>query len=70
MKVRILIGAEGAYACIDNQSVKMDVRLNPGRAAWTSLRDSAEELREQAAKLQRRALLMQEAAQELEHGRS
>jgi len=66
MRVKILIGAECAYACINTQFVKLDVKLDPGRAAWVSLRESAEELRQQAAKLQQRAMLMEEAAYQLE----
>ena len=66
MRVKILIGAESAYACINTSFVKLDVKLEPGRAAWVSLRESAEDMRQQAARLQQRAMLMEEAAYQLE----
>ena len=41
MKVRILVGAAFAYACIKYKNSTMDVRLEPGRSAYQSLRESA-----------------------------
>lgn len=66
MRVNILIGAEGAYACIKTLHADMDVRLNPGRSAAQSLRETAEEWRQQAARLQQRAMYVTEAAAQLE----
>lgn len=66
MRVRTLIGAEGAYACIQSLCTDIDVRLEPGRPAAQSLRETAAEWRAQAAKLQQRAGLVEEAACVLE----
>jgi hypothetical protein len=66
MQVKILIGAEAAYACINTQFHKLDVKLDPGRPPWASLRSTADEMRQQAAKLQQRAMLMEEASYVLE----
>jgi hypothetical protein len=66
MRVRIIIGAEAAYASIQTLNANMDVRLAPGRPAAQSLRETAEEWRAQAAKLQQRAMYLNEAAAQLE----
>jgi hypothetical protein len=66
MNVRVLIGAEGAYACIKSLYTNLDVRLSLGRSAAQSLRETAEEWRAKAAKLQQRAILLGDAAALLE----
>lgn len=66
MKVRIIIGAEAAYASIQSLYTNMDVRLDAGRSAAQSLRETAEEYRQRAARLQQRAMLLNEAAAQLE----
>ena len=66
MNVRTIIGAEAAYASIQSVHISMDVRLNPGRSAAQSLRETAEEWREKAARLQYRAMLLNEAAAKLD----
>lgn len=66
MRVRTIIGAETAYACIQSLDITMDVRLEPGRSAAQSLRETAEEWRQKAARLQQRAMLLNEAAAQLE----
>jgi len=66
MRVRIIIGAEAAYASIQTMNASMDVRLEPGRSAAQSLRETAEEWRDRAAKLQQRAMLLTEAAAQLD----
>lgn len=66
MRVRIIIGAEAAYASIHTLNAFMDVRLEPGRSAAQSLRETAEEWRAKAAKLQQRAMYLTEAAAQLE----
>ena len=66
MRVNILVGAEAAYACIRSLGHDMDVRLSPGRSAAQSLRETAEEWRQQAARLQQRAMYVTEAAAQLE----
>jgi hypothetical protein len=62
MKVRILVGAQAAYACIDAGTITMDVRLEAGRSPAQSLREFAAEQQEKAARLVRRAALAREAA--------
>lgn len=32
MQVRVIVGAQAAYACISHESGTLDVRLNPGRS--------------------------------------
>ena len=49
MKVNLLIGAAYAYACIKYKTGSMDVRLEPGRSAAQSLRESATSHRVRAA---------------------
>ena len=66
MKVRSFIGAEAAYACIDTPTVRLDVRLSPGRSTPQSLRESAKEWEAQAAQLLSRAVLAREAADYLD----
>ena len=66
MRVRIIHGAEAAYASIQTSGAFMDVRLEPGRSAARSLRETAEEWRERAAKLHQRAMYLTEAAAQLE----
>lgn len=66
MDVKILIGAEGAYACIKTLYTNMDVRLSAGRSSAQSLRELGDEWRAKAAKLQQRAMLLNEAAALLE----
>lgn len=64
MKVRVIVGAQAAYACItyDNGGA-MDVQLEPGRSARQSLQETAEEMRARAAKMIRRAELIETAAE-------
>jgi hypothetical protein len=66
MDVRTFIGAESAYACIKSLYTNMDIRLEPGRSAAQSLRETADEWREKAGRLQQRAMLLNEAAALLE----
>lgn len=66
MKVRIIIGAQAAYACINTISTSLDVRLEPGRSPAKSLREWAEETMNKADRLQRQAELAVAAAEKLE----
>lgn len=66
MKVRVMIGAQAAYACIETDTTSMDVRLEPGRSAPQSLREWAEDLKGQSERLQKRAALAMAAAEQLE----
>ena len=62
MKVKIICGAQYAYAAIDTGKISVDVRLEHGRSAAQSLRESAGELRQKAAGCILRASLLEEAA--------
>lgn len=62
MKVRIIMGASNAYACITGETYSMDVLLHRGRGAVRSLRESASENREKAARLLLQAERMEQAA--------
>lgn len=66
MRVRTIIGAEAAYASIQSLGVNLDVRLEPGRSAAQSLRETAEEWREKARRLQERANILSVAAANLD----
>src|SRR5690606_8759331 len=63
MQVRVIVGAQAAYACISHESGTLDVRLNPRRSARKSMKESAAELREKAAELTRRHTLIENAAE-------
>lgn len=66
MKVRIMIGATAAYACIETESINVDIKLAPGRSAQKALREFAEEQATKATRLMRTANLATEAALKLE----
>ena len=66
MRVKTIIGASAAYACINTNGISLDIRLEPGRSAAQSLRETAEEWRKEAARLQRNAMLATEAAYQLD----
>lgn len=66
MRVTTIIGAQSAYACISHAGLSMDVRLEPGRSAAQSLRETAEEWRAQAQRLQERANILSVAAAKLD----
>lgn len=66
MKVRVIIGAQAAYACIETDTTSMDVRLEPGRSAAQALREFAEDLKFRSDRLQQRAALAVAAAEQLE----
>lgn len=66
MKVKVIIGAQAAYACIDTESKSLDIRLEPGRSAAQSLREWAEEQKRQADRLDRNPAIALQAAKMLE----
>lgn len=70
MKVRLLIGANAyAYACITQANGhQTDIRLDHGKSAVKSLRESAAEYRERSDHLLRMATLANDAADILEKG--
>mgnify|MGYP007130077830 CR=1 FL=1 len=54
-KVRLLVGAEQAYACISGNGYTMDVALPAGRGAVHGLRQFATEQRDRAQRLVKQA---------------
>jgi hypothetical protein len=66
MRVRTLVLAEAAYACIENGYVYLDVKLPAGCSAAQGLRQRAAELREEVQIKVRRADLIELAADQLE----
>ena len=62
MRVKLLVGAEAAYVCINDDHGTLDVRLSAGHSAPDSLRTTAAEWRAEAARLIRRANRAGEAA--------
>jgi ABC-type transporter Mla subunit MlaD len=63
-KVRIIIGATAAYACIEKANGgSLDVRLDSGKHAARSLRAQADDLDERIARLARQRDTMREAAE-------
>lgn len=65
MKVRIIVGAQAAYACIETPTRSMDVKLNPGKSAIDSLEQTAREMMEDIERRQLRAALIRAAADHL-----
>jgi hypothetical protein len=61
--VRLLIGAQAAYACITTATGSLDVRLNPGKGPRKALLEFAEEQRAKAARLLHQAELAEAAAE-------
>jgi hypothetical protein len=66
MIVRTIIGASHAYACIEAPGFSLDVRLESGRSAAQSLRETSDDMRAQAADIIRRADHIARAADILE----
>lgn len=62
MKVRVLVGAEFAYAAINLPNKSMDIRLAGGRGAAQSLKETAAAWRAHAAQLLSDADLAEAAA--------
>lgn len=62
MKVKLICGGQYAYACIQWEKGVMDVRLEPGRSAGASMRETAAEMRAKAEKLKRDADLIDAAS--------
>lgn len=62
MKVKLNIGATGAYACISTPSKNLDVLLAPGRSAHQALREWAQEQDDKAQRLAASADLARQAA--------
>lgn len=65
MQVKIIIGAERAYACIATGTTRMDVALSAGRGAADSLLVTAQEMRQKAERGLSLALLIEKAAHQL-----
>jgi len=63
MKVKIIILAESAYACITDDSFTLDCRLSPGKSAYKSMQESAQELRNKADRYLRTAGRIEQAAE-------
>ena len=65
MEARILRGAQYAYVAITDEGIALDVRLEGGRSATTSLIETANDLREKAERLVNRARIIEQAAAQL-----
>lgn len=70
MRVRVIVGSEAAYACIEHAGSSMDVRLEAGRSAAQSLRETAEEWKAKAIRLQEKAGLLSVAAAKLDEDKA
>jgi len=66
MKVKVTYLSEYGYAGISEGARNIDVRLEPGRSAEKSLRETANEMRTKAAQMMERAGLIERAANHLE----
>ena len=62
MEARLVIG-NAAYAVIKTDTIYMDIRLEPGRSAAQSLRETASEWDAKAKRLMRDAQLARQAAE-------
>ena len=69
-KTRTVVLATAAYAVIETPQRSMDVRLEPGRSAAKSLRESVAELREKASRINRDADFIEAAIPCFELARS
>ena len=69
-KTRTVVLATAAYAVIETPQRSMDVRLERGRSAAKSLRESVAELREKAARINRDADFIEAAIPSFELARS
>ena len=65
MKTTILIG-NNAYACVKHDNGSMDILLSAGKSASASLRETAQEWRDKAARLLRNAGIADQAAIDLD----
>lgn len=65
MNVSFLIGAN-AYACIEHNGRKTDIRLSPGKGAAQSLREYAADERKRAARILETAAIAERAAMHVE----
>jgi hypothetical protein len=65
MSVRILVGAQSAYACIKTETTSLDVQLSAGKSPKTSLGETVKEMREKAERMNKRADLIEAAASQL-----
>ena len=70
LKTRTVVLATAAYAVIETPQRSMDVRLERGRSAAKSLRESVAELREKAARINRDADFIEAAIPCFELARS
>jgi hypothetical protein len=66
MEVKVMCGAQYAYACLKAENFSMDVQLSHGKSAEKSLRQSAAEMIEDAQRRMARANRMLQAAAILE----
>lgn len=66
MKVGVLVGAEAAYACIETDTFRLDVKLPGGRGPSEDLRRVAEKLQEEVDRKQKRVERILQAAAYLE----
>lgn len=65
MKVKLLIG-QYAYACIEHEGQKTDIRLFPGKSPQASLREYAAEQHARATRILEMVDLANAAAEHLE----
>lgn len=65
MNVRLIIGTE-AYAVINTPQIAIDIRLQHGKSASKSLRETAADWRAKAARYKAHAKIADEAAAALE----
>ncbi len=62
IRVRILVGASAAYACIESGTRSLDVRLAPGKSAAAAMLEAAAEMTEKAERMLKRARLIESAS--------
>ena len=66
MKIRTLCLAEHAYVMIQDPAFSMDVKLNPGKSAVDSLRQTVSEMDQQIGKLITRRNRIESAIEQME----
>lgn len=63
MKVRIIVLAESAYACLTDDSYTMDVRLSAGHSPQDSMREKAAQILKRAERIEAGAALLNKGSQ-------
>ena len=68
MKTRVIVGAESAYFCAQNETRSMDVLLPAGKGAIDGLRERIDEMQADIDRRAERLAFLREAAEAHQQG--